>query len=286
MFRYILVPSTGGTTDIPVLHTALIVARISSAHICVLYTYPDIMDAVIGLAPAAGPGYDEMIRRIERRIAGRRAEAERRFLDFCEMQGLRVTANPATVNGPSAEFHQEVGDQRQKLAEYGRASDLVVLGRIHEDPALARLRLVTAIMDTGRPVLIASNNAALADIGTVAIAWKDTPGSAKAVSAALPFIEKAERVLVLTVREDQRSEQRSAIRLLEALRYHNPSVTLHDLARQDCPAVETMLDRVTSDAIDLLVMGAYSHNRVRELVFGGFTRHVLNTATPTVLMAH
>jgi hypothetical protein len=58
------------------------------------------------------------------------------------------------------------------------------------------------------------------------------------------------------------------------------------LAWQDCPAVETMLDCVTSEAIDLLVMGAYGHGRMRELVFGGFTRHVLNTATPSVLMAH
>jgi nucleotide-binding universal stress UspA family protein len=286
MFRYIVMPSTGSAADIPVLHTALIVARTSNAHIFVLHTCPDIMDAVIGLAPAAGPGYDEMIGRIERRTARRREEAERRFRVFCEMQGLMVAANPANVNMPSAELHQEVGDELWKLAEYGRTSDLVVLGRVHDDPVLARLRLETAIMDTGRPVLIASNNATPADLDTIAIAWKDTVESAKAVSAAVPFIERAERVVVLTVPEGQRSEQRSATRLLEALRYHNRSVTLHELAQQDRPAVETMLDWVTSEAIGLLVMGAYGHSRVRELVLGGFTRHVLNAVTPTVLMAH
>jgi hypothetical protein len=95
-----------------------------------------------------------------RRIAGRHEEAERHFRDFCTMQGLMVAANPANVNGPSAELHQEVGDAQSKLAEYGRTSDLIVLGRMHEHPAVSRLRLVTAIMDTGRPVLIASNNAA------------------------------------------------------------------------------------------------------------------------------
>jgi hypothetical protein len=62
-------------------------------------------------------------------------------------------------------------------------------------------------------------------MSAVAIAWKDTTEWAKAVSAALRLIEKAERVLVLTVREGQRSEQRSAIRLLEASRYHDASVS-------------------------------------------------------------
>ena len=141
----------------------------------------------------------------------------------------------------------------------------MVLGRSHEDAELARIMLETAIMHTGRPVLIAPSSKHSVRLNTVAIAWKDTIESAKAVSAALPFIERAERVLILTVQEEPPAEQ-SVTRLLSSLLYHNASTTVHLLPQESRPAVETLLDRVNSVGVNLLVMGAYGHSRLRELV--------------------
>ncbi len=278
MFKFILVPSTGSVADLPVLHTALAVARMSAAHICVLDVYPDLDDAVIGLAP-------EMIGNIQQKNADRQEEAQRFFRDFCETESLAITTAATGIGAPSAELKAEAGDARLKLAAYGRTSDLVVLGRSHEDAELARIMLETAIMHTGRPVLIAPSSTHSVRLNTVAIAWKDTIELAKAVSAALPFIERAERVLILTVQEEPPAEQ-SVTRLLNSLLYHNASTTVHVLPQESRPAVETLLDRVNSVGVSLLVMGAYGHSRLRELVLGGFTRHVLNTATPPILLAH
>ncbi len=82
MFKYILVPSTASTADEPALQTALAVARMSAGHICVLDVRPDSAEAIIGLAPAAGPGYDDMIGRIQQKAADRQEEAERAFRIF------------------------------------------------------------------------------------------------------------------------------------------------------------------------------------------------------------
>ena len=187
MFKFILVPSTSSAADLPVLHTALAVARMSAAHICVLDVYPDLDDAVIGLAP-------EIIGNIQQKNADRQEEAERFFRDFCETESLAIATAATGIGAPSAELKPEAGDARLKLAAYGRTSDLMVLGRSHEDAELARIMLETAIMHTGRPVLIAPSSTHSVRFNTVAIAWKDTIKSAKAVSAALPFIERAERV--------------------------------------------------------------------------------------------
>lgn len=286
MFKCILVPSTGSAADVPVFHTALAVARLCAAHIRVLDVHPDLAEVIMRLAPAAGPGYEDMLGRARQQAADRRQKVEHAFRDFCKTENLTVTTTPTSVEGPSAELKAETGHEQSHLVEYGRASDLIVLGRIREDAALAQGLLETAIMETGRPVLIAPNEARPVSLKTVAIAWKDTVEATRAVAAALPLIERADRVRILTVQEGSQTAQRSAQRLAEALRYHNKSVTIHNLPHQPRSAAETLLDRVNAENAGLLVMGAYGHSRLRELVLGGFTRHVLNTDTTPVLMAH
>ena len=143
-----------------------------------------------------------------------------------------------------------------------------------------------ALMDSGRPVLVAPR-AAPASVGrVVCIAWKDTREAAGAVSAAHPFIAQAERVVILTIDEDDEPDDRSAERLQRALRWHNPHVLVQRMVREHRSAAETLLGAAARAESDLLVMGGYGHTRLREAVFGGFTRHVLERAELPVLMAH
>jgi nucleotide-binding universal stress UspA family protein len=123
-------------------------------------------------------------------------------------------------------------------------------------------------------------------VGTVAIAWKDTPEAAHAVAAAMPFVRRATRVVILSVEEDAKSTEPSCERLRHAIRWQNPRVIVHHLQQDGRHPVETMLEGVATLGADLLVMGGYSHSRMREVVFGGFTRRVLKSAELPVLMAH
>ena len=141
-------------------------------------------------------------------------------------------------------------------------------------------------MDTGKPLLIAPS-APPASLGRrVVIAWKDTPEAARAVSCALPFIGQAEQVTIVTVLDDADANDDSGARLLRALRWHNQAVQVRTLPRGGASAVEVLHREAEALGADLLVMGGYSHSRLREVVFGGFTRSTLGNASIPVLMAH
>ena len=141
-------------------------------------------------------------------------------------------------------------------------------------------------MDTGKPVLIAPRTPSAAMNGVVGIAWKDTREAAGAVRAALPFLRAAERVIVFVVPESAEDSDKSHLRLVRMLRWHNANVTIEVLNGGDQAPVVTLLGAVSKAGCGLLVMGGYGHSRLREAVFGGFTRAVLEAAPLPVLMAH
>jgi nucleotide-binding universal stress UspA family protein len=113
-----------------------------------------------------------------------------------------------------------------------------------------------------------------------------TPEAARAVSCALPFIAGAEQVTILTVLDDADAKDESGGRLLRALRWHNKAVQVRTPLRGSASAADVLHREAEALGADLLVMGGYSHSRLREVVFGGFTRRTLGNAGIPVLMAH
>jgi nucleotide-binding universal stress UspA family protein len=288
MFKYILVPATGARTDAPVFATALALARLFPAHLEFLHVRIDVQQTVMAMASAdmgGGGGYDQIIQSLEQEVANRQRLAEQAFREFCEQEHLPVSGEP-TVNLPSAEWGLETGDEPILLAEHGRTADLLVVGRAREGEAVALDILEAALMGTGRPVLIAPPIVPRSISGTVAVAWKDTPESAKAVAAAQPFLAIADQVVIYTVDEGTEHDEFSCERLRHELSWHNTNISLHHLKQDDRPPVEVLMNAVARANADLLVMGGYGHSRLREVIFGGFTRHVLNGARLPVLMAH
>lgn len=288
MFKYILVPATGAETDAPVFSTALAVARLSGSHLEFLHVRADVQQALMAMAAAemgGGAGYDGILESLEKDAATRQKQAELAFRDFCEREKLSVSSDLSTYL-PSAEWRIEVGDEPTWLAAHGRTADLVVVGRAREGQAVAMDVLEACLMATGRPVLIAPSKAVAGLSGTVAIAWKDKPEAARAVAAARPLVEMADRVVVLSVIEDGEHDDHSCERLRYALSWHNPNVAVRHLRQEGHPAVDTLLAGAREAGADVLVMGGYGHSRVREVMFGGFTRRVLIAADLPILMAH
>jgi len=289
MFKYILVPATGASTDAPVFATALGVARRFSAHLMFLHVRVDVRDVAAAMVSGdigGAAGIGEIMEAMEQDADLRQRRAEQSFGDFCAREALTIAASPAT-SGPSAEWRSETGREPEWLAVHGRVADLLVVGRAREGEAVAMDILEAALMESGRPVLIAPPEAPQKTSDTVAIAWKDTPEAARAVAAALPFIVAAKRVVILSVEEgDDRTDQPSCERLLHALRWHHQGATVQRLQGNARQPAEVVLDAATTAGADLLVMGGYGHSRLREVVFGGFTRHMLTNCHLPLLMAH
>ncbi len=288
MFKYIVVPSTGADTDGPVFATALSVARLWASHLEFLHVRADVQQVIMAMAASdigGGSGVEQIIETLDRDVTARQDKAQRDVREFCASEQIEIS-DALIADRTSAEWRVETGDELVWLGEHGRAADLVVVGRVREGEAVAIDVLEAALLGTGRPVLIAARKSPRVGVGTVAIAWKDTPEAAHAVAAAMPFVRRATRVVILSVEEDAKSTEPSCERLRHAVRWQNPQVTVHHLQQDGRHPVETMLEGVAALGADLLVMGGYSHSRMREVVFGGFTRRVLKSAELPVLMAH
>lgn len=288
MFKYILVPVTGADTDAPVFATALAVARLMGSHLEFLHVRIDVQQILMAMATAdmgGGVGYDRILGSLEQEAAERQKKAELTFRDFCEREKLSISSELSTYL-PSAEWRTEVGEEPAWLAEHGRVADLLLVGRAREGETVAMDVLEACVMETGRPVLIAPAKMPGRLSGTVAIAWKDRPEAARAVAAAQPFVEMADRVVIYSADEGAETDERSCEGLRYALSWHNPHTTVQRLKQDGRLPVETLLAAAGAVEADVLVMGGYGHSRVREVIFGGFTRHVLTSADLPILMAH
>ena len=205
--------------------------------------------------------------------------------DFCDRNGIAL-GKPGSGGAVSAEFSVETGNDAQWISEYGRFADLVVVGRAQPGRETALEVLEAALMDTGRPLLVAPPTLPQTLLGTIVIAWKDTAEAARAVFAAMPLLQQAAQVVIVSVVEDDAAGEQSSARLLRGLRWHNPNTSVRPLGRERRRPVDVMLQEAERVNASLIVMGGYSHSRLREVVFGGFTNRILSGVDIPVLMAH
>jgi nucleotide-binding universal stress UspA family protein len=142
-----------------------------------------------------------------------------------------------------------------------------------------------AIFGSGRPVLLVpAGQVAPESFEKVVIAWRDSIEAARAVAAAQPFLMHAAQVHLVTVSEDAPT---AAIDQVEQyLQLHYADIQSEIIPPQPEPLGETLLRKSESIGGALMVMGAYSHSRWQERMFGGATEYMLREARVPVLMAH
>ncbi len=288
MLKYILVRATGFDTDIPVFRTATAIARLDGAHVVFLHIRPDVEHLVVPIASAefgGGVGVAELIESLERETVVRQERAQRAVQSFCAEVGLSLSRTPLD-DSPTAEWRVVAGNEVDELVTAGRVSDLIVLGRSPNGKSLSNDVVNAALMETGRPILLAPKVPPEQIGRVVAIAWKDTAEAANAVAAALHLLPGAKQVTILSVIEDAPSDEAASERLREALVWHNPAITVRHLTRSSDDTASTIIKAAGEVGADLLVMGGYSHSRTREVVFGGVTRSILQGADLPVLLAH
>jgi nucleotide-binding universal stress UspA family protein len=285
--KVILLPASGSTADAEVFAAALTLARLFDAHLVALHVRPDARRDLASLAASDGgmtAGIDTLLGKMETDADAREKVASDAWHLFCSQNNITAADSPGG-KGVTAEWANEVGVEADWLAEYGRTADLIVVGRGHESWGPDYVLMEAALMDTGKPVYVAG-----AEVrpprGIVGIAWKDTREAGGAVFAAMPFLRGASQIIVFTVPESSGDGDKSHLRLTRMLRWHNPNVSIQSLSAGAGTPVAVLLDAAVKAGCGLLVMGGYGHTRLREAVFGGFTRAVLEAAPLPVLMAH
>jgi len=287
MIRTILVPVCAADMSRPALETALSIARQFDAHIEALHVRPDPR----GLVPYTGEGMDgsmiEEIMEVTDREGGERLlRAKQMFGEFCSAHGLRTAASPQIGAGVTVDWRETLGREDEIVAIRGRVFDLIVVGRPIRDSALpSPITLEAAMLDTGRPIVVAPPKAP-ADVGTaIAIAWEGSREMARAVADALPLLGKASRVTILAARA-LADEQPSPEEYVTRLAWGGIS---SEILRFDASITElgpAFLAEARKVRADLLVKGAFSQSRLRQLIFGGRTKHILAHAEIPVLFAH
>ena len=190
----------------------------------------------------------------------------------------RVGASYAWVR-PGAEFDTFIGS-------YGGVFDLIVLGRPGRAPQNPRMApLEAALFESGRSVLIAPPTPPKELGRNVLVAWNGSTEQARTNAFAMPLLCGADEVTVLTVEGGMTPGPSGDEAALHLVRNGAPATAV-TVAPAGRTTGEAILDHARLRGCDLIVKGAYAQSRLRQMIFGGATRHILAHATLPVLMAH
>jgi len=275
-YKTILVHLDGRGRSTERLDFAFAVAVKFEAHLVGLYAPGAARIPSYALAEA-GPALREIV---ERRRTESLRQAEKAFRDAAARRG-----------DAGAEWRVSEADPAAAVAVSARYADLVVVAQPEpQDEPGVRALAEEFVLSSGRPVLYLPYAGRFATLGErVMIAWDAGREAARAVSDALPLLRRAKAVEVAVFNPERRrrehGEQPGADVSLYLAR-HGVKVAVAQQSGADFDVGAQVLSRAADTSADLIVMGAYGHSRVRELVLGGVTRTLLESMTVPVLMSH
>lgn len=172
------------------------------------------------------------------------------------------------------------------FTEYARLRDLAIvpLGEGDDQSCLEAI-----IFGSGKPTLVVPERSASQQfqLRTAVVAWDFSRTAARAVADALPLLQRAKQVRVVTIcGEKSIDSRRSAVELAKNLARHGVEVTLDKAASKGASIGEVLGSYVRSFDADMLVMGAYGHTRLREFILGGATRSLLAKPPVPIFFSH
>ncbi len=289
MIKTILVQLTGDPSDESTLETAYLVARLFDSHLECLHISPDWAATVARAARTAahdmsGPILSQdLIASFEQETKATRWRARLHLAEFCKRWQLSASDSKPLLGRVSVTLREIWGETWRATMHEARFHDLAVVA--HQDGVND---LGSFILSAGRPVLIAPRRRPENLAPTIAIAWKETAESARAISAAMPLLARADRILILSVEDGYGSAatMESAERAAQQLRWHGVNSEAHYLTPGDDTVAGAVVKSARENRADLIVSGGYGHSRLRELVLGGVTRDLLRESPLPLFFFH
>jgi nucleotide-binding universal stress UspA family protein len=279
-FKTILVPTEQHDLMSSTLETAVVLARKFDSYIegfalrvgvPVAFTIGDMGTLPV---PAA----------LEHEITDNENRTRALFEEFMREHGVPGGGH---TNSLSSGWVPDAPQGDHFVGSHGRVFDVIVLGRPGRDPKGPRMTtLESALFESGRPVLIAPPTPR-PQIGTnVLIAWNCSTEQARVTAFALPLLQQASRVIVLTVEGGAAVPGPTGQQLCRYLQLNGVPAKPMTVGLDGRLTGEAVLSHAKALGCDLVIKGAYTQSRLRQMIFGGTTRYVLGNAELPVLMAH
>lgn len=220
---------------------------------------------------------------IDAQVLENQAAAEKAAARFAS------TAGALGVSHEVRNLSASLGVAANAFAEMARLFDLTVVAQPDPDrPGPEEVLAETVLMESGRAVLIVpyvQNKPFAAERAVVA--WDGSRPAARALAEALPLLHRTKHVEVFRVVTGQEEEDLAGPEVVRHLARHGLSAQVRKLPVSSGESISgAILNEVSDQGADFVVMGGYGHSRLRELVMGGVTREILASMTVPVLMAH
>lgn len=284
--KTIFQPIRESDTSSELLETGVLAAKRFDAHLDVLYVHPN-PDALL---PYATLGLSDRmkasVRETTLQSASEQAERLKTLFDeMCNKHALPQRARGDKPGEPGASWNEEYGMRNHLIGRLGRLGDVIIMPRpltISPPPQ----SFEAAVRETGRPVLMVPRKTVQSMLSTrVGIGWNNSKEAAQAVAAARHCLRQAEVVTVM-VTERRANRRPGAEELVSYLKCHGIEAIINILDVHHQSVGEALLAHAKDINLDLLVVGGYSRNRLRDMVMGGVTRHLLRYAQLPVLLVH
>ena len=280
-----LLTVVGDGNAAPILDTALMTAQRFNSHIVGLHSltteYAVVFGGEMGFSISS-----EVDRTLEREGHERRDQARRLFREFMNSKGVPIGPMPPGHNAPSASWREEDGRQNAVVGMIGRVYDLIIVEQPEKLASIAEATLEDALFESGRPVLMVPKRTPPTLGEVVAIAWNGSTETAVTVAMGMPFLKQAKHVVIVAVGPQHMPEPGpEGEELARTLEQHGIDVSLRTAYGRQKAQGESFLKGAMDAGADLLLKGAYTQSRIRQMIFGGGTRHIIMEAKLLVLMA-
>jgi nucleotide-binding universal stress UspA family protein len=278
--KTILVPTENHDAMQSALETALLLARRHDSYI-EGFALRWSINQIVGGDIAGGLPLDTF----SEDIAEEAKQAHKLFESF--MQEHNVPRSTKTAGTLSFGWLDEAPEGESFVGSYGRVFDVIVMSRPDENTTGLYDRAIEfGLFESGRPILLSPPSPPRQIATNVLIAWNCSTEQARATALALPLLQKADRVTVLTVTGGAAVPGPSAKQAVQYLQRNGIAAELLTVELDGRNTGEAILATAQSLGCDLLIKGAYTQSRLRQIIFGGATQHVLANAALPVFLAN
>lgn len=282
-----MVPLTDTDEGWRALRTAMMIAQRFDGHADAVFIQPHIQVDISEVLPTVDQQLRvELADRAREEMASHIRSAHNTFDEIAAMFNINEQDEPPGTGSPSATWQVAEGQMSETVRALASVYDAVIfahpVGKQHTE---WRPSVEAAVFSAGRPVLVVPSQD-IASVGeNVLVGWNRSAQSARAMTAAIPILTRAGRVEIFSIATGAK-EGPSAQDAARLLSWHGISAEVTEVSPELGPVAETVLARAQQTGVDLVVMGAYSHSRFREILLGGVTQDVLRHAAVPVFMAH
>ncbi len=263
------------------LETALLLGQRNKSYIEGFALRWQVIELVAGIDAMGGVPLDNFKEDVEEEAK----KAKQVFEIF--MQEHDVPRSSETTESVSFGWLDHAAEGEDFIGNYGRVFDVIVMNRRDANSGPMHDRAIeSGLFESGRPILLSPPSPPNRIATNVLIAWNCSTEQARATALAMPILQKADRVTILTVIGGTGVPGPSAEQLIRYLRCNGVVAESMRVELDGRSTGEVILASAQSLGCDLLIKGAYTQSRLRQWIFGGATQHVLANAALPVLLAN